>query len=125
VELPRFPLQPVEPGLFAALGSLALPGEWQIRVSANLGGRFVAKRFDVNVPAATEAAGVADAGEEGRAAAAGESFQQVLTVLAGAVAIVGSLVLAYDVGIVVRDFLSWGSQEDVRLRGPSAKRDSP
>jgi copper transport protein len=51
LQLPQLRLEPIEPGVFSGLGSFTLPGQWQLRVSGDIEGRFTARSFDVPVAA--------------------------------------------------------------------------
>jgi copper transport protein len=51
LQLPQLRLEPIEPGVFSGLGSFTLPGQWQLRVSGDVEGRFTARSFEVPVAA--------------------------------------------------------------------------
>jgi copper transport protein len=51
LQLPQLRLEPIEPGVFSGLGSFTLPGQWQLRVSGDIEGRFTARSFEVPVAA--------------------------------------------------------------------------
>jgi copper transport protein len=51
LQLPQLRLEPIEPGGFSGLGSFTLPGQWQLRVSGDVEGRFTARSFEVPVAA--------------------------------------------------------------------------
>ncbi|MGH2720149.1 MAG: CopD family protein, partial [Actinomycetota bacterium] len=85
LQLPPLPLQPAGAGLYSALGSLSLPGGWEVRVSEEVGGRYGASRFAVGVAAAPSA--------EGQGPPGNRPFARAVRLAAVAVAVLASLTL--------------------------------
>lgn len=54
VRLPQVELEPVEPGLFSALTSFTLTGNWRVRFGAQVDGKFTAQPFVLDVYAEGE-----------------------------------------------------------------------
>lgn len=48
VQLPQFDLKEIEPGLYSGFGTLTFGGEWDVRFSAIIDGKYTTERFSVN-----------------------------------------------------------------------------
>lgn len=93
VQLPQFELEEIEPGLYSGFGTLTFGGEWDVRFSAIIDGKYTAKRFSVNTePEMQHQSHLEHKVDE----STGNSFSELLLILSLVVVSVAGIIISYE-----------------------------
>jgi copper transport protein len=93
VQLPQSSLALIEPSVFSTLSSFPLHGNWNVRVSADVDGKFVAETFTVQVPSKESSS---DDMKNGYSDVTQEPFKNLLIYGAISLVVVAALMLVYE-----------------------------
>lgn len=91
VQLPQFDLKEIEPGLYSGFGTLTFGGEWDVRFSAIIDGKYTTERFSVNTEM-QHGFHLEHKADENTA----NSFSEMLLVMALVVIGVASIIISYE-----------------------------
>jgi len=91
VQLPQFDLEEIESGLYSGFGTFAFGGEWDVRFSAIIDGKYTTERFLVNTETQHESHLEHKADEN-----TNDSFSETLLVIALVVVSVAGIIISYE-----------------------------
>jgi len=90
-QLPQFDLEEIEPGLYSAFGTLTFGGEWDVRFSAIIDGKYTTERFSVNTETRHESHLEHKTYENKN-----NSFSEMLLILLLVIISVACIIISYD-----------------------------
>jgi len=93
VQLPQFGLEEIEPGLYSGFGTLTFGGEWDVRFSAIIDGKYTTQRFVVNTEQEMHHESHLEHTDEKTGS---DSFSELLWYLAFVVVSVAVIVISYE-----------------------------
>ncbi|MGI0003409.1 MAG: copper resistance protein CopC, partial [Nitrosopumilaceae archaeon] len=91
IQLPQFDLKEIEPGLYSGFGTFTFGGEWDVRFSAIIDGKYATERFPVNTETQHESHLDHKADENTL-----DFFSEMLLVIALVVVGVAGIIIAYE-----------------------------